>query len=197
MLISGLKGRGGGRGTVVGLAVGLAVGFFVGDFVGFVVGFVDGFVVGFTVGFVFGFDVGFLVGAGDGFDVGGRVSGSNTGPQWLKAGSSNRIIHHIHHNNKDRTRVDDDLPVLGECTTNPEYMRDQCAPACQCCDHHYFETQCPPNHSEWKKLDVWQPGDMDDFFLHLATNDTLVQQYQAFVHRHPVKYRNHTMGRPL
>jgi hypothetical protein len=67
-------------------------------------------------------------------------------------------------------------------------MQEQCAPACQCCDQLLFETRCPPRPLEWKEHDVWRPGDMDSFFLQLATNETLVRKYHTIVHRHPAKY---------
>jgi prolyl 4-hydroxylase len=84
--------------------------------------------------------------------------------------------------------------ALGECTRNPEYMRSHCAPACQCCDQFYFEKRCPSNDTEWKQHDIWQPGDLDNFFLQLATNDTLIEKYHAVIHRHPAKYGMHIIG---
>jgi hypothetical protein len=88
--------------------------------------------------------------------------------------------------------------AMGECIANPEFMQEKCAPACQCCDQLQFEARCPPRPLEWKERDVWRPGDMDDFFLQLATNETLVQKYHPVFHRHPARYNvgKNSMGPP-
>lgn len=50
---------------------------------------------------------------------------------------------------------------LGECDSNPGYMRTNCAPVCQTCDLLHVETRCPMDPNA---VDALYPGDLDRMF---------------------------------
>lgn len=72
---------------------------------------------------------------------------------------------------------------VGECQVNPNYMKLQCAPACQTCDQLDFETRCPFDKNAPL---VWQPGDLNRMFERITT-DPGYQKYTPQILSQPPK----------
>jgi ShK domain-like len=57
--------------------------------------------------------------------------------------------------------------VLGECESNPSYMKLNCAPVCFTCEELHAETRCPIDPTI---PDALYPGDIDKLFTRLTTD---------------------------
>jgi prolyl 4-hydroxylase len=58
----------------------------------------------------------------------------------------------------------------GECDTNPSFMNNHCAPACQSCHLFIYEIRCPWNPSN--ATNIWKnPGDLDTAFRRIVEDN--------------------------
>lgn len=89
-------------------------------------------------------------------------------------------LHDSKHQDDESCQLHDDLcafwAVKGECNENPEYMAENCAPACFTCS---TTTQCPSKEN--LPSDVWVPGSLDRMFQNLATHPFYQEQYNLQV----------------
>jgi hypothetical protein len=75
---------------------------------------------------------------------------------------------------------------LGECTANPRFMKRECAPVCQSCDHVHASVRCriDPARDKPEENDAFRPGDMDRMFDRILT-DPWYQQYEPIALSRP------------
>jgi ShK domain-like len=71
--------------------------------------------------------------------------------------------------------------VLGECESNPAYMKLNCAPVCFTCEKLNAETRCPMDPTV---PDALYPGDIDKLFTRLTT-DPAWQDLAITIHSRP------------
>jgi prolyl 4-hydroxylase len=68
--------------------------------------------------------------------------------------------------------------LQGECEVNPKYMKMKCGPACQSCDYLDIRNRCK---IEDNGPNAWSPGDLDETFRRLSTEEPFVSQYNVQV----------------
>jgi 2OG-Fe(II) oxygenase superfamily/ShK domain-like len=73
---------------------------------------------------------------------------------------------------------------VGECESNPPYMKFECAPACRTCEDLSFEARCPMNDT---LASAWNPGDLDKMFYRIATDEEF-KKYTPIIYSAPDKY---------
>uniref|UniRef100_A0A7S1GNL2 Fe2OG dioxygenase domain-containing protein n=1 Tax=Cyclophora tenuis TaxID=216820 RepID=A0A7S1GNL2_CYCTE len=71
--------------------------------------------------------------------------------------------------------------TLGECLKNPTYMKINCGPVCQSCDHIGMLTRCPLDPNE---PNAWEAGDLNAYFYNLTTHEAY-KQYEPKVWSRP------------
>jgi len=73
--------------------------------------------------------------------------------------------------------------LLGECDNNPGYMQVHCAPVCESCEQLLIENRCPISEEMYKQ-NIWIPGDVNEYFTNLTTQEKF-QKYEPRVLSRP------------
>ena len=71
--------------------------------------------------------------------------------------------------------------ALGECESNPGYMKVNCGPICKSCEMLHIETRCPMDPNA---VDALYPGDLNKMFERIVT-DPWYKQFEPIVLSRP------------
>jgi hypothetical protein len=66
--------------------------------------------------------------------------------------------------------------TIGECDTNPKYMKLHCAPACLSCEELVLEKNCPMSDN-YNETNIWKSGDLQTFYENITTHPYYAQRY--------------------